>query len=99
MKLKLSGMFAAVVMACCSMSALADEAYQGKVLETMNAGGYTYVQVQQGDTSIWAAGPQVAVSQGDVVSLSGQSWIKDFTSKTLNRTFDKILFVGKIDKQ
>ncbi|WP_256261076.1 NrfJ [Shewanella sp. NIFS-20-20] len=86
-------------MACCSLTAMADEAYQGKVIDTMNAGGYTYVQVQQGDNTFWAAGPQVAVSKGDQVTLAGQSWMKNFTSNTLNRTFDKILFVGKIDKQ
>ena len=33
--------------------------FDGEVVETMNAGGYTYVHVDTGSEKIWAAGPEV----------------------------------------
>ncbi|MCE9679218.1 NrfJ [Shewanella sp. AS1] len=73
--------------------------HQGKVLETMNAGGYTYVQIQEADKTFWAAGPQIEVTKGDTVVVQEQMWMNNFTSKSLNRTFDELLFVGRIDKK
>ncbi|ASJ97434.1 MULTISPECIES: hypothetical protein [Shewanella] len=73
--------------------------HQGTVVDTMNGGGYTYVQIKEADKTFWAAGPQVEVKKGDVVVVQEQMWMNDFTSKTLNRTFDELLFVGRIDKK
>ncbi|MGI2259436.1 NrfJ [Shewanella sp. GXUN23E] len=72
--------------------------HQGTVLDTMNSGGYTYVQIQEGDKQLWAAGPQVELQKGDKVSVISAGWMKDFHSKTLNRTFADLLFVSKITK-
>lgn len=73
--------------------------YQGEVLDTMNGGGYTYVQVKDDNNTFWAAGPQVEINKGDKVEMSEQMWISDFKSSSLNRTFDKIMFVGHIHKK
>jgi hypothetical protein len=73
--------------------------HEGQVLDTMNAGGYTYVQIKESDKTFWAAGPQVEVVKGDIVVVQEQMWMNDFTSKTLDRTFDELLFVGRIDKK
>ncbi|QYK14145.1 NrfJ [Shewanella rhizosphaerae] len=73
--------------------------HQGTVIDTMNGGGYTYVQIKEADKTFWAAGPQAEVKKGDVVVVQEQMWMNDFTSKTLNRTFDELLFVGRIDKK
>lgn len=70
--------------------------YSGTVVETMNAAGYTYVQVDTGKEKIWAAGPQCAVSPGDTVSIPQGMLKENFSSKTLNRTFEKIYFVDSI---
>lgn len=70
----------------------------GKVLETMNAGGYTYVNVDLGGTPVWAAGPEVEVNVGDTVSLPQGMAMRGYHSKTLDRTFDVVYFVGSIDK-
>ncbi len=71
----------------------------GTITETMNSGGYTYVSIKDIDgTSSWAAGPQTEVSVGDTVELDGGSPMPGFHSKTLNRTFEKILFVNAIRK-
>jgi len=68
----------------------------GKVAETMDASGYTYVQVDTGKDKIWVAGPQTAVKVGDEVYIPGGSPMPNFESKTLNRTFDQIIFAPSI---
>lgn len=68
----------------------------GKVVETMNSGGYTYVLVDDGSTKIWAAAPQFSVAVGNEVVVPEGSPMTNFFSKTLNRTFDVVYFVGGI---
>jgi hypothetical protein len=68
----------------------------GKVLETMRAADYTYVRVARESGQLWAAGPHTAVKVGDTVSFGPGIEMKDFRSKTLDRTFDSIQFVDRI---
>jgi hypothetical protein len=74
----------------------------GKVLETMDAGGYTYLQVDTGKTRQWVAIPQAKVKVGDEVSYHNGMVMPNFTSKSLNRTFDSVVFstglVGQVDQ-
>jgi hypothetical protein len=71
-------------------------AHSGKVLETMNAGGYTYVHVDAADGKVWAAGPETTVEVGDVVSFAAGMEMAGFRSETLDRTFETIYFVPEI---
>jgi hypothetical protein len=71
-------------------------AYSGTVAETMNAAGYTYVLLNTGKEKIWFAGPGCQVKVGDNLSLPAGMLKENFTSKTLNRTFEKIYFVDSI---
>jgi len=68
-----------------------------EVLETMNAGGYTYIRVRTEDKEIWAAGPQGTVAVGDRVNLPAGALMPSFHSKALDRTFEEIYFVGAIE--
>jgi hypothetical protein len=68
----------------------------GKVVETMNAGGYTYVQVDTGAEKFWAAAPETTVKAGDSVVVPEGMAMPNFESKTLNRTFDVIYFVPSL---
>jgi hypothetical protein len=68
----------------------------GVVLETMDAGRYTYVQLQTGDRAVWAAGLQTPVAIGDTVELVGVMPMANFESATLKRTFEEIYFVSEI---
>jgi len=70
--------------------------YKGKVLETMSSGGYTYVNIEQDGKSNWVAVPTTEVKVGDVVAVRNGSLMKNFSSKTLNRTFESILFTGEL---
>ena len=66
---------------------------RGTVLETMDAGGYTYVLVDTDQDQRWAAAQQTAVSVGDVVQMGAGMPMADFTSKTLDRSFDVLYFI------
>ena len=63
----------------------------GTVVDTMNSGGYTYVQLDDGTGTAWAAIPQITVDLGIEGTVVG-SIMKDFTSTTLGRTFTAIIF-------
>jgi hypothetical protein len=66
----------------------------GKVVETMNAGGYTYVCVEKNGKKTWVAVPEMKVAVGSKMSFQPGAVMPNFTSKTLNRTFDSIIFSG-----
>jgi len=68
----------------------------GKVIETMNAGGYTYVQVDTGSEKLWAAAPEFKVKVGDAVAVPQGMPMANYESKTLKRTFDVVYFVDAI---
>ncbi|UCH80240.1 MAG: hypothetical protein JSW20_10915 [Nitrospiraceae bacterium] len=77
-------------------STQAVENLSGKVVETLNSGGYTYVNIENKGNSTWVAVPQTSISVGQEISFTPGSVMTDFTSKTLNRTFDTIVFSGGI---
>jgi len=64
----------------------------GTVLETLPAGGYTYVHLDRGTEKSWVAMPASAVEIGEEVQLVVSMVMPDFQSKTLNRTFDELIF-------
>lgn len=66
--------------------------HKGKVLETMDSGGYTYVQVDENGTKLWVAVMQTKVKVGDTVEFPDSPPMVNFQSKTLKRTFEKIIF-------
>ena len=73
----------------------------GKVLQSMDSGGYTYVYLQQDKgKKIWVAMPTAKMTVGKKVSLVPGEEFTNFKSTTLNRTFDKIIFsVGPVPKK
>lgn len=68
----------------------------GTVVTTMEAGGYTYVELDDNGNKFWAAGPATAVKVGDKVTLGPGSMMQNFQSKSLDKTFESILFSGAI---
>lgn len=68
----------------------------GKVKEVLSGGGYIYLQVEQADGSVWVAAPVTAAKVGDTVSWSDGMTMSNFTSSSLNRKFDKIIFAGAV---
>jgi len=70
----------------------AETLHSGKILEFKNSGGYTYIKLQEKKTSFWIAIQEVKVKVGNTITVKEQMWMKNFKSKTLNQTFDKVLF-------
>lgn len=67
----------------------------GKVLQTQDAAGYTYAEVEMGDgRKIWVAGGPIQVKVGDVVQWADFAVMNNFFARSLNRSFDQIYFVG-----
>ncbi|MDH5256667.1 MAG: hypothetical protein OEX07_01625 [Gammaproteobacteria bacterium] len=69
---------------------------QGKVLEVTNGAGYSYLQIEAGGQKFWIAGTQISAKAGDVVSFVENVTMDNFTSKTLKRTFDRIVFASTV---
>jgi len=67
----------------------------GVVLETMNAGVYTYARLSTKDAEIWMAAPSTDLAVGDTVSLAGADNMGQFTSPSLDRTFEEIYFIDQ----
>ena len=68
----------------------------GTVVETMDAAGYTYVQVDDGNEKIWAAAPQFAVNVGDEVVVPAGMAMHNYHSQTLDRDFSVVYFVESV---
>lgn len=69
-------------------------ANEGKVLATLDAPGYTYMELANTEKRFWIAAPLMRVKVGDRVRFDQSLVMKNFNSKTLNRTFDQIIFVN-----
>lgn len=80
------------------MVAMAQPSLSGKVIETMDSGGYTYLQVEDKGAKTWFAIPQATVKKGDKVTLQPGMPMQNFKSKSLDRTFDVIYFSGGLAK-
>jgi hypothetical protein len=52
--------------------------------------------VEENGQKIWAAAKETKLKVGDEVEFPESTVMQNFTSKTLNRTFDKIYFVSTL---
>lgn len=77
-----------------SLGLYASSTHTAKVIETLNSGGYSYIQVKEADENYWIAMTQRSLKVGESISFNEQGWMHKFHSKTLDRTFDKILFAS-----
>jgi thiol-disulfide isomerase/thioredoxin len=66
----------------------------GKVVDVINAAGFTYAEVDTGQEKIWAAGPGVtSLNKGDMVAFKTEMPMQNFHSKSLGRNFSLIYFI------
>lgn len=91
-------MFKKLTLGCLSILLSANLAYalnephEVKVLESINSGAYTYLRVEEKGEQYWAAIMKTPIKVGSSITIKEQVWMKNFKSKTLDKTFDKILF-------
>jgi len=65
---------------------------KGTVVETMDSGNYTYILVDDGAQQTWVALLKSPVEVGQEIAYYDGMVMENFVSKTLDRTFDKIIF-------
>jgi len=73
-----------------------DGGFSGKVVETTNTAGYTYILVNTGIKKLWAAATAFPVKVGDSVVVSGGMPMPNYHSKSMNRDFDQVYFTDKV---
>lgn len=89
-------MLAASLSCLNSVSAYAETTYpanEGIVTSIIDTAGYTYMELANGDKKFWIAAPTTKVKEGDHIRFVENMRMHNFTSKTLNRTFDEVIFV------
>ena len=69
------------------------EPHTGKVLQVLNGGGYTYVELREkSGKKIWLAVTAAEIPVGSTQTFSPGMIMRGFESKGLKRTFDEIYF-------
>ena len=87
---------AAIIVPQSSAFAASQYPNKGKVLETMDASIYTYIQVSTDKGPVWLAASKTKVAKGDTISYPNGNEMTNFTSKSLNRTFDRLIMLDKV---
>ena len=77
-------------------SELASRAHSGTVINSMNSAGYSYIQVEENGAQVWLAVPETHIEPGQSILWDGGAPMRNFTSQSLNRSFDEIFFVSAI---
>ena len=75
-----------------SAATASDGALTGEVLEHIAASPYSYLHIRTSKGDIWVAVNEARVEKGSQVTVSSPMLMKNFESKSLNRTFDEIYF-------
>jgi len=74
------------------------ETVQGRVLESFDSSGYTYVRVKTDQGEVWAATLAFKVAVGDTVVVPLENPMRNFRSQALKRDFDLVYFATRIGK-
>lgn len=88
-----------VLSALCAASVFAakGDVFTGVVIDTLNGGGYTYLQIEDSfKKTHWAALEGVNIDKGTEVRFTEEMRAEKFESKTLNRTFDNLIFASNL---
>ncbi|MGD8780429.1 MAG: GW dipeptide domain-containing protein [Ignavibacteria bacterium] len=67
------------------------------VAEVVQANQYTYLKVNEKDEEYWIAVTKRNVEEGEKFFFTRALEMKDFESKDLQRTFDRVLFVDNLN--
>ena len=79
------------------MSSLnAGDVFEGVVVDTLDGGGYTYLQIEDAKKKYWIAVEGLKIDKETEVRFTEELRAKNFESKSLNRTFDEIVFASNL---
>ncbi len=77
-------------------AAAGDGAGGGIVKSVADAGGYSYIEVDRGGSTVWVAAMQTPMKPGDRIEWQGGSEMRNFTAKSLGRSFDRVVFASAV---
>lgn len=85
------------------MEVPAGAGHKGKVLQTMDASSYSYVEVEEKGQKLWIAVMKEAlvkegVKVGDTIEFPDSPPMVNWQSKELKRSFDKVIFSAGLRK-
>jgi len=69
---------------------------RGKVVNSIDANEFTYIEVERDGAREWIAAPKMAVVPGATVRCEEGAVMTDFYSKLLKRSFPSVMFVGHV---
>jgi hypothetical protein len=82
---------------CLSVSLYAKNSYEGIVTDVLQGGGYTYLEIQEKtEKKFWIAVSGQDIKKGTEVRFDEELVAKDFKSKSLDRTFDSLMFASNL---
>lgn len=67
--------------------------HYGKVIEKIDTGTYSYLQINENGNEYWIAVPSMKIEIGEQIFFSKYMKMKNFKSESLDRTFESVLFV------
>lgn len=73
--------------------------FLGEVLESVNAGSYTYLRLKTEGGEVWAATMLTNFTKGTKVQLHDPVLMTNFESKAMGRTFDEIVFASAVSTE
>lgn len=74
----------------------AGDIYEGVVVDSLDGGGYTYLQIEDAKKKYWIAVEGLKIDKGTEVRFTEELKAKNFESKSLNRVFDEITFASNL---
>jgi len=69
---------------------------KGKVLSSVDAKSFTYIEVQDGGRKLWVVSPTVAVKAGNTISYADAPVQAKYHSASLNREFTNVVFTTRV---
>ncbi len=70
-----------------------EKTHSGIVVYAETKDQYTYIKLKEDNKEVWLAALPINVAEGDKVEYAGGDVMKDFHSKSMNKTFESIRFV------
>lgn len=67
---------------------------RGTIKQILQAGSYTYVEVDMAGRSVWLASNHAEVKVGQAIAWKEGAVMRNFNSKILNRQFEAVMFVS-----
>lgn len=69
---------------------------KGKVISSIDAKSFTYMEVQDGSKKLWVVSPSVEVKTGNTISYADGPVQAKYQSASLNREFTNVLFTTRV---